>query len=216
MIFKGKKKQEKETDWEEEVFLQKFHGVEVPILILDERWLRIFPDNYKTPEMKRLEGELREAFKYQARLTADMEEAESTKKQLMDRIIHFMNAAQVNTQEAQKQEKSQEYIKSINQQLKELEIEYETMPDRIKELNEELLIESLRVCYRRMQENKRERQEQRELVREARELLQSRQERQEELQKENEHIFTFMHRIFGRKILEIFDEFDDEVEEEEE
>ena len=45
-MFKGKKKNEVE-DIEEERFLERFRGADTPILILDERWLRIFPDNYK-------------------------------------------------------------------------------------------------------------------------------------------------------------------------
>ena len=47
------------------------------------------------------------------------------------------------------------------------------------------------------------------LVEEARALLNSREARKQELHRENEHIFTFMHRIFGRRIIELFDEFDD-------
>ena len=49
-MFKGKKKQE-EQDLEEEQFLERFRGEDIPILILDERWLRIFPDNYKTAQI---------------------------------------------------------------------------------------------------------------------------------------------------------------------
>lgn len=217
MKLQREKKNQKKIDREEEEFLNRFRGVEAPILILDERWLRIFPEAYKTPEIKLLERKLREAFKYQARLTSDMEDAEQKKKQLMDRIIRFMNVAQVSESEAKKQEKSQEYIKDINEQLSGMEMEYENMPDRIKELNEELLVESLRVCYRRMKDNKDQLATQKQLVMEARELLQERTERQKELRKENERIFSFMHRVFGSRIIEIFDEFEeiDEIEEDE-
>lgn len=217
MKLQREKRNQKKIDREEEEFLNRFRGIEAPILILDERWLRIFPEAYKTPEIKRVEKELREAFKYQARLTSDMEDAEHKKKQLMDRIIRFMNVAQVSESEAKRQEKSQEYIKDINEQLSGMEMEYENMPDRIKELNEELLVESLRVCYRRMKDNKDQLATQKQLVMEARELLKERTERQKELRKENERIFSFMHRVFGSRIIEIFDEFEeiDEIEEDE-
>lgn len=217
MKFQREKKKQKKIDKEEEEFLDRFRGVEAPILILDERWLRIFPEAYKTSEIKHLEKELREAFKHQARLTSNMEDAERKKKQLMDRIIRFMNVAQVSKSEADKQEKSQEYIKEINVQLNDMEMEYENIPEQIRELNEELLVESLRVCYRRMKENKDQLAEQKQLVIEARELLQERTERHRELRKENEKIFSFMHRVFGSRIIEIFDEFEeiDEIEEDE-
>ena len=217
MKLQREKKNQKEIDREEEEFLDRFRGLEAPILILDERWLRIFPEAYKTPEIKHLEKELREAFKYQAKLTSDMEDAEHKKKQLMDRIIRFMKVAQISESEAKKQEKSQEYIKDINEQLSDMELEYENMPERIKQLNEELLVESLRVCYRRMRENKEQLIMQKQLVQEARELLQERSERQKELRKENESIFSFMHRVFGSRIIEVFDQFEeiDEIEEDE-
>lgn len=217
MKLQREKKKQKKIDREEEEFLDRFRGLEAPILILDERWLRIFPEAYKTPEIKHLEKELREAFKYQAKLTSDMEDAEHKKKQLMDRIIRFMKVAQISESEAKKQEKSQEYIKDINEQLSDMELEYENMPERIKQLNEELLVESLRVCYRRMRENKEQLIMQKQLVQEARELLQERRERQKELRKENESIFSFMHRVFGSRIIEVFDQFEeiDEIEEDE-
>lgn len=212
MIFKGKGKKE-EIDQEEERFLERFREVEAPILILDERWLRIFPDNYKTKEILRLEREMREALKYQARLTENIKDAEDKKKKLMDRIIRFMNAAQVSAEEAKKQKKSQEYIKNINLELEDLELKYEQMPDHIKDLNRQLLIESLRVCYRRMKENKEQLDEQKLLVMEAKKVLEQRQEKRRQLHIENEHIFTFMHKIFGRSIIELFYEFDDEEDE---
>lgn len=212
MIFKGKGKKE-EIDQEEEQFLERFREVEAPILILDERWLRIFPDNYKTKEILRLEKELRDALKYQARLTQNIKDAEDTKKKLMERIIQFMNAAQISAAEAKKQEKSQEYIKNINSELKDLELKYEQMPDHILELNQQLLIESLRVCYRRMKQNKEQLDEQKRLVMEAKKVLQEHEERRRQLHIENEHIFTFMHKVFGRSIIELFDEFDDEEDE---
>lgn len=217
MKIQREKKNQKKIDREEEEFINRFRGLEAPILILDERWLRIFPEVYKTPEIKQLEKKLREAFKYQARLNNDMGNAEQKKKQLLERIIRFMNVAQINENEAKKQEKSQEYIKDINAQLSDMELEYENIPDKIKELNEELLIESLRVCYRRMKENKKQLAEQKQLVEEARDLLQERRERQKELRKENESIFSFMHRVFGSRIIEVFDQFEeiDEIEEDE-
>lgn len=208
MLFRGKKTGE-DLSYEEEEFLTRFQDIEVPLLILDERWLKIFPDNYKTNEMLRLERELREAFLYQAKLNDDIKDAETVKKKLLDRIIQFMGVAQLSKEEARKQEKSQEFIRNLNGRIDELQEQFESMPEQIHELNQQLLIESLRVCYRRMKENKEKLDAQKELVEEARALLNSREARKQELHRENEHIFTFMHRIFGRRIIELFDEFDD-------
>ena len=68
--------------------------------------------------------------------------------------------------------------------------------------------ESLRVCYRTMEEHKENMEKQEALVREAEQLLAERQKEKEYLKKENEQMYTFMHRVFGKKIVEIFDAFD--------
>ena len=149
MIFRRKKNREvtTELDEREEIFLERFRGVETPILTLDERWLTMFPEKEKNKEVLRLEKNLNEAFKYQAKLSEDLKVAEETKKQLMSRIIHNMKIAQISEEEAMLQEKSQKFIREINERIDELEQEYEAMPQRIKELNEALLMESLRFCY---------------------------------------------------------------------
>ena len=213
MRFKGKKKAEAEIEAiKEEEFLKRFRGVEVPILILDERWHHIFPDHNKSAQVRELEVALRECFKRQARISEELEKAENTKQKLMKRIIDNMRVAQVSAEEAKKQDKSQQLIKEINIEIAELEADYEEMPQRIKALNEELLIESMRVCYRIMEANKAQLDKQKVLVEEAQQLLMERTLVKQNLEKENHQMYTFMHRMFGRSILELFDEFDDEIE----
>ena len=217
MIFRRKKNREvtTELDEREEIFLERFRGVETPILTLDERWLTMFPEKEKNKEVLRLEKNLNEAFKYQAKLSEDLKVAEETKKQLMSRIIHNMKIAQISEEEAMLQEKSQKFIREINERIDELEQEYEAMPQRIKELNEALLMESLRFCYRKMRENRRNLKEQEKLIQEAKDLLEERTARKQEIQKQDEDMYIFMHHLFGRGVLEIFDEFDENAEIEE-
>lgn len=211
-MFHKEKKKKEEFDAEEEEFLKRFEGIETPVLTLDENWLRVFPDGYKTPKIRQLEIQIREEFMRQARLGSEIDGAEKQKKQLMDRIIRFMRVAQVDAKEAKNQEKSQEYIRDINAQLSDLEQEYEQVPEEIKSLNQELLKESLRVCYQRMRKNKDAIEAEKESIIEVQEILKEHKDRKKELCKENERIFMFMHRVFGRRIIELFDEFD-EIEE---
>lgn len=212
MIFKGKKKQQQQVitvDEKEEKFLERFRGVEVPILTLDERWLTMFPESEKSKEVLRLEKELNEAFKYQAKLTEDLKVAEDAKKQLMNRIIRKMKIAQISEEEALLQEKSHEFIREIDKRIEKMEAEYEVMPQKIKDLNEALLMESLRFCYRRMRTNREELRTQETLIQEAKALLEERTSKKEDIQKQKEKMYIFMHHLFGRGVLEIFDDFDE-------
>lgn len=212
MKFKGKKRREGtiiEIDEKEEKFLEHFRGVEAPILTLDERWLTMFPEEEKTNKVTYLEKNLKEAFKYQAKLSEDLKVAENAKKQLMDRIIRNMKIAQISEEEAMLQEKSQEFIRELNERINKLESEYEVMPQKIKELNEALLMESLRFCYRKMYENQEKLRKQESLIREAKALLEERTAKKQEMQKQNENMYIFIHRLFGRNVLEMFNEFDE-------
>ena len=208
MFFKGKKKQEIENNIEEERFLERFRNVDVPILILDERWHVMFSESKKTDAQRTLEKEIKELFKSQAKLSKEIELQEEKKKVFFNNILMHMKLAQISEEEALKQEENQEHIRNINKEIEKLELEFENMPKRIKELNQELLIESLRYCYRRMRENKRVLKEQEELVKEAEKLLEERVSKKQEKEKENEQMYVFMHRLFGRNVLEIFDDFD--------
>ncbi|MBD5087519.1 MAG: hypothetical protein HDT30_01715 [Clostridiales bacterium] len=218
MKFKGKKRQEEiiDIDESEEKFLEHFRGVEIPILTLDERWLTMFPDGQKSKKVLRLEKDLKEAFKYQAKLAEDLKVAESAKKQLMDRIIRNMKIAQISEEEAMLQEKSQEFIRELNERISKMESQYEVMPQKIKDLNEALLMESLRFCYRKMSANRDNIQKQEVLIQEAKKLLEERTAKKKEMQKQNERMYVFVHHLFGRNVLEIFNEFDEYDEDSEE
>lgn len=214
MIFKKKKKRDKHIvnymiDEEEEKFLNRFQNIEAPILFLDERWMTMFPNSEKSKEVQQIEKELKEAFVYQAKLSEDLKVAEETKKKLMDRIIKNMRVAQISEEEAMLQDKSQEFIREINDRITELEMEYEVMPQRIKNLNENLLRESMRYCYRKMKVNQENLQKQDELIKEAKALLEQRKAKKKEMQRQMESMYVFMHRIFGREVLQMLADFDD-------
>ena len=213
MFFHGRKKPfVEEFNEDEERFLNKFRGIDIPILILDERWLAIFPDNYKTERIKELEKKIREGFKEQAKLSSKLQQEEEKKKKLMERIIHHMNVAQVDDAEAAKQEKSQEYIREINEKIEQLEYEFEQMPQQLKAWNEQLLIESLRICYRKINSNREEAKTQNIIIMDAERTLDEAIWEKERLQKENQRMYTYMHRLFGKKVLEVFEELDEETE----
>ena len=66
-----------------------------------------------------------------------------------------------------------------------------------------------------MRENRRNLKEQEKLIQEAKDLLEERTARKQEIQKQDEDMYIFMHHLFGRGVLEIFDEFDENAEIEE-
>ena len=63
----------------------------LPILILDNRWQQLFPDDQKPAHIKKLENNLLNAMKKQSRLGTDLKELQALKKKLMSEIMLNMN-----------------------------------------------------------------------------------------------------------------------------
>ena len=59
----------------------------LPIAILDERYLRLFKDNEKTPLLKQLEKKLSDLLKRQGQITNDIKGIKKIKSDLMKSII---------------------------------------------------------------------------------------------------------------------------------
>lgn len=198
--------QEKRIEEQEERFLNKLKEKKVPLLILDERWHELFPERLKTPEIKQMEKQLKLFLKEQGKLTNYLKNMENTKKKLMERIIVNMNAAQVNEKEAKKQEKSQEFILEINKKIEKTEQELIEIPERMKDMNEQLLLESMRICYRRLKENQEDIERLEKWVEQAREELKERLLVKQDKEIQSASLYSYMHQMLGREVIEIFDQ----------
>ena len=60
---------------------------QLPIVILDERWHRLFPEKDKSPEVKRLEKNLGTLLKRQGQITNDLKALRKIKSDIMKEII---------------------------------------------------------------------------------------------------------------------------------
>jgi len=60
---------------------------DISLLILDERWNKLFETTQKSPQIAAAEEKLKDRIKEEARLTAEAKEIAASKKNHMDRII---------------------------------------------------------------------------------------------------------------------------------
>ena len=70
---------------------QLVHGKKLPILVLDERWYKLFPGGVKPEEVKTLEKKCNELLKEQGKLVNEIKDLRRGKKKLMDAIVSGMN-----------------------------------------------------------------------------------------------------------------------------
>lgn len=205
----SKKKEAKEIreKEEDEKLLGLLHNKKIPILTLDERWHELFPDYEKTSKIKHLEKQLNNLIKEQGKMVTNIKDMKKLKTKLMDGIIQNMDASEIAAEDLKirKQEKSQELIKDINEKLKETDNELLDMPYQIQQANEKLLLESIKLCYRKLRENAVEIEEIADWIPRAREELKNRILLKQDKEMKNEQIYTYMHNMLGSEVIEIFD-----------
>lgn len=179
----------------------------VPIVILDERWHRLFEKQSKSAKVSDLEKKLGDLLKQQGRLVTDLKELKSAKHQLMDGIVANMNVDSTPTGKLneKKLQKSQKLILDINSKLKTSNNDLADMPYRIRETNAQLVVEGMNQCYQKMDSNSEELQAIKSRIESMREELKQLVAKQKDLEQENVAIYTYMHDVLGSQVMEMLD-----------
>ncbi len=198
---KRSKTQMNQGDWQ---FLHTIQGKKLPVLTLDPAWHALFVNGNKSSEVKKLERRLTDLLKKQGKLTNDNRTMQGKKKKLMKHIIDNMSDTSQENDKRKVQEGA--WIERINEQVLLNEEALGELPDQIKRVNEQLLLETFRVIYGQVEIN-RERigilDDRIELLRQelAMKLLEK-QEREEY----NHNIFNNIKDMIGMEALELYDE----------
>lgn len=203
----AKKKLEQEDDRIDPGLRRSLLKSRLPLLILDERYYKLFPDEKKTDRIRALERRLNDLMKGQGKLNTDMEDLRKLKKKLMEEVISNMGESTRDTAKLQqkKQEKLQEMIIEINEKLADGDAALENRPKEITEANIDLLMECMRVWYRRLDENNSNIMEAELWIEQVRNELRHKLLVKQDLEMENERIYSYMHTLLGRELMEKLD-----------
>lgn len=192
----------------EENHYDKFINMKkVPILPLDNRWHQLFPDEEKPARIKKLEKEVMDLVKREGGVNHEMKNLGGLKKKLMKEIVENMEET-TSEQEKLRQKKliaSQKLIADINDKVKALEDEKYELPYRVMKANKELLLESIEVCYDRLETNQRQIEALAEWIDRTRIELKKNVIIKQEKQDMNNSIYSYMHDMLGPEFMEIFD-----------
>ena len=182
----------------------------IPIINVDERWLRLFPDNEKTPAIKRLEKELKELLKRQGKVNTELKDIRIVREQLTQSVLN--SAEDISIPEAKrlkKQAASQRLIIESREKLEQLEKEQRELPGLIQDANNALIFESVRVCYDKIDKNKSDIDRLTQWIDETRIKLKERILIKQDKETKNQEIYTYLHAMLGAKVMEAFDENSD-------
>lgn len=180
----------------------------VPILTLDARWHELFPEHEKTSTMKELENQLNKLLQQQGKLVTDAKDMKVLKRKLMDEIVANMGEENgiVSKLKIRKQQKSQQLILDINRKLEDSNEFLLSIPYEIQEVNQALLIESMKVCYEKFRLNKEDINQIEEWIERAREELKRRILVKQDKEMQNDAMYSYLHNLLGADVMNIFDE----------
>ena len=119
---------------------------QVPILVLDEKWHRLFAVHGKPDEIHETENELNALLARQGKLNEELKQLKKVKKQLMESIVANMDGTTSEDMDAQREKKLDEdkrLIDETNQKMEENEDELLEIPRQIRDVNRKLMLQSM-------------------------------------------------------------------------
>lgn len=174
-------------------------GKTVPLLVLDQKWHRLFAVHGKTEEIKELEVKLNNLLANQGRLNNRLKELKKLKGRLLDEIVQGMD------DKGKKVEENKRLIDEINQKLDECEEELVDIPYQIRETNDELMLLSMDYFYEKIRVNQTESVEIEEWINQVRIDLKKNIIRKQNRDINNREIYAYLHDIFGAEVINVFD-----------
>ena len=180
----------------------------VPVLTLDRKWLNLFNNDDKSPEIKALEEKVNAALKSQGSINSQRDELKGLKKTLMKEIVSNMDAKE-NSRAYKKVVKSKELIDDINDKLILLEDKELDVPDSINMANASLALRSLEELYNKYDSNEEDIKNLDKWIEETRIELKKRILLREKRRDENEKVDKFLSDTFDKEVLVEYRKYSD-------
>lgn len=193
---------------EENKYFESLKNTSLPVIVLDNQWHKLFEGRKKPHNVKKLEQDLNELIKKQGQCNTDIKNLKKIKTKLMDEIMENMEQSQSNPNDkkvAKKMEDNQRLIKEINEKMDECEELMVELPRQIREMNVELMVASMEACYRFLHKNGEDIVAIEEWIQKVRAELNKNILIKQEREAKNLQIYTYMYRILGPRVLDLFD-----------
>jgi hypothetical protein len=145
--------------------------------------------------------------KRQGKVNTESKEIKKLKKKLMDEIVIL--ADEMGDNPTKKQEKDmadhKRLINDCNEKMDAYEDEMVELPRQINQLNNKMMLVTMEVCYKKLQQNTDELEEIESWISNIRRELKKKVVRKQEKEAMNMLLYSYMHDIFGADVLEMFD-----------
>ena len=192
----------------EQEFLEALSDKEVPILVLDQKWHRLFAIHGKKDAIKSLEQEENRLLMKQGQLNTRLKELKKVKSKLMNHIVDNMDTEEKTGDEDQRHkemDKDARLLDEVKEEMTKCEDELLELPRSIQETNRKLMLASMEYCYEKLRTNKEEAEEIAGWITDIRIQLKKNIIKKQNREINNREIYSYMHDIFGHSILDLFD-----------
>ncbi len=191
----------------EEEFKKALEGKNIPILILDHKWHQIFINLDESGKIAKLRDELTELLKEQGKCNTEGKEIRKLKTKLMNDIVVLVdeNDTRPNKRTEKNISEHSRLLDECNEKLDNYREALLDLPKKINEVNYELMLATMEICYHAFEKNSVEIEEIGEWISTIRVELKKKVIRKQEKESENQVLYTFMHNIFGPEVIDIFD-----------
>lgn len=199
---------------DENAFKTALSTAQIPVLVLDQKWHRLFAISGKPKEVAECEKKLRDLLALQGKVNTDLKNLKKLKAQLMQDIME--NMGDDNTPKSpevqKKMDEDKRLIDEANHKTEELEDQLLELPAEIKKINNELMLLTMSFCYSKLRTNQDEVNEISDWIDRFRVELKKNIIRKQNREINNREIYAYMHDIFGKDVINLFDMRFDEIE----
>lgn len=180
---------------------ERLKGKKVPILVLDQRWHKLFPEGVKPDGIAVLEQRLNDLLKEQGKLVNEIKDLKRAKKKLMDAIVSGMG----NTGNDKKKDKQQKLLIETKERIEEQSDRLMELPYEIQKANGELLEVGITYCYEELKNRTLALEALKEEIDIRREELKEKVAYRVELEESVDATYSMMHDLLGREVMNVFD-----------
>ncbi len=184
-------------------FLAAISKIKIPMLILDQKWHRLFALGGKPDSVKTLETKESDLLKREAELKKEIKDLKRVKENLMSSVMSNMEGT--SDLVSKKLDDDKRLLEECKERIAAAEDEIKDIPNEITETNKELMIASMDYCYDKLRTNSTEAEEITNWIKDVRVQLKKNVIRKRNREINNKEIYSYMHDVFGMEVLNLFD-----------
>ena len=131
--------------------------IKVPMLILDQKWHRLFALGGKPENVKELETKENDLLKREAELKKELKDLKKVKENLMSSVMSNMEGT--SDLVSKKLDDDKRLLEECKERITAAEDELMDIPNLTDEVNKELMLASMDYCYDKLRTNSQEAEE---------------------------------------------------------